>query len=179
MVNQYLGEIKLFAGNFAISGWSMAAGQTLSISQFSALFALLGTQYGGNGTTNFLLPDLQGRAAGQVGPNSYPVQGAKLGTESVALGLPNYPAHSHTFAVNTTPTANAPPKNNLLASATGTAQIYVNAAGATLQPLNNGANGQTPVIGMATGGSIPHENMQPYLAMTYLIAMTGMFPSRN
>ena len=137
MVNQYLGEIKLFAGNFAISGWSMAAGQTLSISQFSALFALLGTQYGGNGTTNFLLPDLQGRAAGQVGPNTYTVQGAKLGTEGVSLNLPNYPAHNHTFAANTTPVSGTAPAGNLLASASGTAQIYVNATGATLQPLNN------------------------------------------
>jgi microcystin-dependent protein len=176
MVNQYLGEIKLFGGNFAISGWAMAAGQVLSISQFSALFSLLGTQYGGNGTSNFALPDLQGRAAGQVGPNTYQVQGMKLGTESVALTLPNYPAHNHTFSANTTPVAGAAPSGNYSASATGTAQIYVNAQGAALQPLNNGA---TPVIGMAPGGSVPHENMQPYLAMTYLIAMQGVFPSRN
>jgi microcystin-dependent protein len=175
MVNQYLGEIKLFGGNFAISGWAMAAGQLLAISQNSALFSLLGTQYGGNGTSNFALPDLQGRAAGQVGPNTYQVQGTKLGTETVALSLQNYPAHNHTFAANTAPTSGAP-AGNYLASATGAAQLYVNAAGATQQPLNNGA---TPVIGMAPGGSVPHENMMPFLAMTYLIAMQGVFPARN
>jgi microcystin-dependent protein len=176
MVNQYLGEIKLFGGNFAISGWAMAAGQTISISQFSALFALLGTQYGGNGTTNFLLPDLQGRAGGQVGPNTYQVQGTKLGVENVSLNLTNYPAHNHTFAANTTPVSGIAPSGNFLASASGTAQIYTPAAGAALQPLNNGA---TPAIGMAPGNSLPHENMMPFLAMTYLIAMTGIFPSRN
>jgi microcystin-dependent protein len=175
MVNQYLGEIKLFGGNFAINGWAMAAGQVLPISQNTALFSLLGTQYGGNGTSNFALPDLQGRAAGQVGPNSYPVQGAKLGAENVSLSLQNYPAHNHTFATNSTPSA-AAPAGNYLASATGAAQIYVNVQGATLQPLNNGPS---PAIGMASGGSQPHENMMPFLAMTYLIAMQGVFPARN
>jgi microcystin-dependent protein len=176
MVSPYLGEIKLFGGNFAISGWAMAAGQVLPISQNSALFSLLGTQYGGNGQINFALPDLQGRAAGQVGPSTYQVQGAKLGTETVPLGIQNYPAHSHTLAANTVPVAGAPPAGNYPASATGAAQIYVTAQGAALQPLNNGA---TPVIGMAPGNSIPHENMMPFLAMTYLIAMQGVFPARN
>ena len=175
MVNQYLGEIKLFGGNFAISGWSMAAGQVVSISQFSALFALLGTQYGGNGTSNFALPDLQGRAAGQVGPSTYQVQGTKLGTEGVSLNLGNYPTHNHQFAANTVG-GTAVPTGNYLASAASAAQIFVAAAGAMLQPMNNGAS---PVIGFSPGGSVPHENMMPYLAMTYLIAMTGLFPSRN
>ena len=175
MVNQFLGEIKLFGGNFAIRGWALAAGQTLAISQNAALFSLLGTQYGGNGTTNFQLPDLQGRAAGQVGPNTYQVQGTKLGTEAVGLTLQNYPAHGHPFAVNATQNAGAP-ANNFLASSKAPAQIYVNAPGAALQPLNNSA---TPAIGMAAGGSQPHENMMPYLAMTYLIALQGDFPSRN
>ncbi len=176
MVNQFLGEIKLFGGNFAISGWAMCAGQLLPISQNTALFSLLGTQYGGNGTTNFALPDLQGRAAGQVGPNTYQVQGEKLGAETVGLNLSNYPLHNHAFAASSTTGGAALPANNFAATVNGAGQIYANAAGAALQPLNNGA---TPVIGMAAGGSIPHENMMPYLAMTYLIATTGIFPSRN
>jgi microcystin-dependent protein len=176
MVNQFLGEIKLFGGSFAISGWAMAAGQLLPINQNTALFSLLGTQYGGNGTNNFQLPDLQGRAAGQVGPNTYQVQGEKLGTETVSLNLQNYPAHSHAFAANTVPVPGAAPAGAYLATATGAAQIYVNAAGAAAQPLSNGA---PPVIGIAAGNSLPHENMQPFLAMTYLIAMQGLFPARN
>ena len=176
MVNQFLGEIKLFGGSFAISGWAMAAGQLLPINQNSALFSLLGTQYGGNGTTNFALPDLQGRAAGQVGPSTYQVQGEKLGTETVSLSLQNYPAHTHTFAANTVPVPGLAPAGAFVASATGAAQIYVNAAGAAPQTLNNGA---TPVVGMAPGNSLPHENMMPFLAMTYLIAMQGLFPARN
>ena len=175
MVNQFLGEIKLFGGNFAISGWAMAAGQILPISQNAALFSLLGTQYGGNGTSNYALPDLRGRAAGQVGPNNYQVQGQPLGAETVSLTLQNYPAHNHAFGANTAPSATAP-ANNYSASATGAAQIYVNASGATAQPLNNGTS---PVIGMAPGGSVAHENMMPFLAMTYLIAVTGVFPARN
>lgn len=175
MVNQFLGEIKLFGGNFAINGWAMCAGQLLPIAQNTALFSLLGTQYGGNGQTTFALPDLQGRAAGQVGPNTYTAQGAKLGTETVGLNLGNYPSHSHSFAASSTGGA-ALPAGNFAATVNGAGQIYTNAAGAALQPLNNGA---TPVIGMAPGGSVPHENMMPYLAMTYLIATTGIFPSRN
>ncbi|HLY64688.1 MAG TPA: tail fiber protein [Chloroflexota bacterium] len=176
MVNQFLGEIKLFGGNFAISGWAQCTGQLISIQQNTALFSLLGTMYGGNGTSNFGLPDLQGRAAGQVGPNTYQVQGMKLGAENVSLTQQNYPSHSHTFAANGTPVSGTAPANNFLAGATGTSQIYVTAQGATAQPLNNGA---TPEIGMAPGGSVAHQNMQPYLAMTYLIAMQGVFPSRN
>jgi len=176
MVNQFLGEIKLFGGNFAISGWAMAAGQVLPISQNTALFSLLGTQYGGNGTSNFQLPDLQGRAVGQVGPSTYQVQGEELGAETVSLNLQNYPTHSHSFAANTVPVGGLAPAGNFVASATGAAQIYVNAAGAALQPLNNGA---TPVVGMAPGNSTPHENMMPFLAMTYLIAIQGIFPARN
>src|SRR5271165_6019283 len=121
----FVGQITLFPYNFAPNGWALCEGQLLPISQNTALFSLLGTQYGGNGQTNFALPDLQGRAAGQVGPNTYPVQGAKLGTESVSLSLPNYPGHSHMLAANTTPVAGAPPVGNYPASATGASQIYV------------------------------------------------------
>ena len=175
MVNQLLGEIKLFGGNFAINGWATCSGQLMPIAQNTALFSLLGTQYGGNGQTNFALPDLRGRAAGQVGPSTYTAQGEVLGTETVNLTPGNYPIHNHAFAANSTGGA-ALPAGNFAASVNGAGQIYTNAAGAALQPLNNGAS---PVIGMAPGGSVPHENMMPFLVMTYLIAMTGVFPSRN
>src|SRR5579859_3905357 len=167
MVDQYVGEIKLVGFNFAPIGWAQCAGQIMAISQNAALFSLFGTMYGGNGTSNFGLPDLQGRAAGHVGSTLYTSQGMKLGTESVAVQLTQYPAHSHSFKVNSAAgTSPSPSASNYLASTASTA-LYVAAQGAALQPLYNVP--PTPVIGFAAGGSQPHENMQPYLAMTYCV----------
>ena len=177
MVDQYLGEIKLAGYNFAPVGWALCAGQIVSISQYSALFSLLGTMYGGNGTSSFGLPDLQGRAAGHVGPNLYTNQGMKLGTETVTIQPTQYPAHNHSFNVNATAgTAPAPNGTNFLAS-TASTNLYVPAQGAALQPLYNGPT--APVIGVAQGGSQPHENMQPYLTMNYCIALSGVYPARS
>jgi microcystin-dependent protein len=172
MVDQYLGEIKLVGFNFAPTGWAQCTGQIVSIQQFSALFALLGTMYGGNGTTNFGLPDLQGRAAGQVGPNLYTNQGTKLGTETVSLNTTQYPAHSHAFNVGGSG-ADAAPVGNYLSTVIPSLQIYTPATGAALQPLN------PAIIGPNTAGSQPHENMMPYLAMTYCVALSGQFPPRG
>jgi microcystin-dependent protein len=172
MVDQYLGEIKLVGFNFAPTGWSLCQGQIVSIQQFSALFALLGTMYGGNGTTNFGLPDLQGRAAGQVGPSLYTVQGMKLGTETVSLNTTEYPLHNHTFNAGTSG-ADLEPLGNYLSTVTPSLQIYTPASGATLMPLNSGIIGQNPA------GSQPHENMMPFLAMNYVIALAGQFPPRG
>jgi len=186
MVDQYLGEIKMTGFNFAPIGWAQCQGQIVSIQQYAALFSLYGTMYGGNGSTNFGWPDLQGRAAGHVGPSLYTVQGQKLGTETVTIGLPQYPGHSHLFNVNSGTGTAAAAKNNFLA---GTAAppspppappappLYTAAQGAALQPLNN--TGQSPVIGFAAGGSQPHENMMPFLAMNYILAITGVFPARS
>lgn len=177
MVDQYVGEIKLVGFNFAPSGWAQCSGQIMSISQNPALFALLGTMYGGNGTSNFGLPDLQGRAAGHVGQNLYTTQGMKLGTETVTIQMTEYPAHSHNFNVSAAAgTAQSPGAANYLASTAATS-LYVAAQGAALQPLYNAPT--APVIGFAAGGSQPHENMQPYLAMTYCVALQGVFPPRS
>jgi microcystin-dependent protein len=176
-VDQFLGEIKLVGFNFAPIEWAMCAGQILSIQQNSALFALLGTMYGGNGTTNFGLPDLQGRAAGHVGPSLYTQQGEKLGTETVALVGTQYPFHSHNFNVGASGSTDAPLGNFLstVTPNTGTAglQIYTPASGATLLPLN------TAIVGPSGGSQQPHENMMPFLAMNYVIAMAGNFPPRG
>ncbi len=185
MVNQYVGEIKLMGFNFAPYGWALCAGQIISISQNSALFSLFGTMYGGNGTSTFGLPDLQGRAAGHVGPNLYTAQGMKQGTEGVTIQLPQYPAHSHPFNVNgTTATVQASGPTHYLATTTSPGSppppppnLYVTAQGAALQPLYNGGN--APVIGMASGASQPHENMQPYLTLNYSVALQGVYPARG
>jgi len=179
MVDQYLGEIKLVGFNFAPIEWALCAGQILSIQQNTALFSVLGTMYGGNGTTTFGLPDLQGRAAGHVGPSLYQVQGEKFGTETVTLNATEYPLHIHPFNVGTAGTAQAP-RGNFLSSVapvsgppSGALQIYTPATGAAVQPLNSG------ILGTSSGNSVPHENMMPFLAMNYIIAMRGVFPSRG
>ena len=119
----------------------------------------------------------QGRAAGHVGPNLYTTQGMKLGSETVTVQLPQYPAHNHAFNANgAAGTAPLPNSANFLAS-TATTNLYVAAQGAAVQPLWNGS--PVPVIGIAAGGSMPHENMQPFLALNYCISLSGVFPARG
>jgi microcystin-dependent protein len=181
MVNQYVGEIKMAAFNFAPAGWALCAGQILPIQQYAALFSLLGTQYGGNGSTNFGLPDLQGRANGGVGPNLYTSQGMKTGTENVTITSNTYPLHTHAFAVNSAAGNLTAPANNYLAGVLPLppppprppGNLYTAAQGARLQPLNPAA------ISTAPGGNQPHENMMPYLVMNYIIALVGVFPPRS
>jgi microcystin-dependent protein len=186
MVDQFLGEIKLVGFNFAPVGWAMCSGQTLSISQYSAMFALLGTQYGGNGTSTFNLPDLRGRAAGNVGLNLYDTQGLQMGTEGVNLTLPEYPAHSHGVNVNGgNGTTGIPSSTMYLASAdlapspppAPPAPMLYLTAGTQQMALYNGNT--NPVVGFSAGGNGPHENRMPYLAMTYCIALQGAFPPRS
>jgi microcystin-dependent protein len=179
MVDQYLGEIKLLGFNFAPSGWALCQGQIIPVQQNAALFSLLGTMYGGDGAQNFGLPDLQGRAAGHVGPSLYTVQGMKTGTETVTVQLPQYPLHTHSFNVNSGPGNEGFPSGRVLATPHATSQgpnIYTTAQDATLQPLN--ATGTPPALAVYAGGNQPHENMMPFLVMNYAIAMTGIFPSR-
>jgi microcystin-dependent protein len=178
MVDNFLGEIKLVSWTFAANGWALCQGQLLSIQQNTALFSLLGTQYGGNGTSNYALPDLRGRAVVDVG-NTY-VIGQATGTETVTLTVNQYPTHSHQLNVAGTGTAGTPGGNYLasidIPTPPGGSQIYTPAAGATLQPLNN--TNTPPAIGF-NGSGQPHQNMQPYLVLNYQIALQGIFPSRN
>jgi microcystin-dependent protein len=176
MSEPFLAEIVLFAGNFAPRGWAFCQGQILSIAQNTALFSLLGTTYGGNGQTTFALPDLRGRVpigTGQgPGLSSYNL-GQVGGTETVTLNVNNLPAHNHPVNVpNTAPSpALASPVGNYLApAARGGSPIF--AAGPP-----NAAMGAL-MIGN-TGGSQPFGNVQPYLAINFIIAITGIFPSRN
>lgn len=169
----FVGEIKLFCGNFQIQGHAFCTGQLLPIAQYDALFALIGTTYGGDGQTTFGLPDLrsripigQGNGAG-LSPRTI---GEQSGTENVTLLTQNLPAHSHAFNCNGAPANSANPAGNFPAAQTLLTQYTAAAtAGSTMK-----AN----AIGI-TGGNQPHPNLQPYLTINYLIALEGIFPSRN
>jgi microcystin-dependent protein len=178
MADVFIGEIKLVGFNFSPLGYAACQGQLISIQQNTALFSLLGTFYGGNGTSNFALPDLRGRAAVDMG-STY-VIGQQAGAESVSLTANQYPAHSHAFNVAGAGTAGTPGGNYLasidIPTPPGGSQIYTPASGATLQALNN--TNMPPAIGFSGSGQA-HQNMQPYLVLNYLIALQGIFPSRN
>ncbi|GAB3996303.1 tail fiber protein [Spirosoma daeguense] len=180
-MEEYIGIVKLFAGNYAIKGWAFCAGQLLPINQYSALYSLLGTTYGGNGTTTFALPDLRGRAA--IGFGAGPgLQNYSLGevggTESVTLISTQMPAHSHSLNGTTAAGDLVPPTGALLAAATGadgdgnpvTVNSYVNGSPNTI--LNPASIG-------ITGGNQPHENRSPFLTLNYIICLEGVYPSRN
>lgn len=177
----YIGEIRLFAPNFAPQGWQFCQGQLLAINQNQALFAILGTFYGGNGQTNFALPNLAGKAAIGVGSSagtSNYVQGEITGSATKTILISQLPAHSHTItgtisqaatsAAGTSPS----PAGNYFAS-DGSKKYDLQNDGVTLQPASIG-------IALATaGGSQPVNNMMPYLALNYIICISGVFPSRN
>lgn len=171
MGNQYLGEIRLMAFNFAPKQWAQCIGQLLSIQQNTALFALLGTNFGGNGVSTFGLPDMRGRAPVHQSPNY--VLGQMAGTETVTLNTTQIPQHQHFVQAVNGPGGASRPINAMLArsaAASGGGAVYTGASNTT--PLNQ--NSIQPY-----GNSQPHVNMQPYLAMTYCIALQGIFPSRN
>lgn len=171
-----IGEIRMFAGNFAPRNWAFCQGQLLSIAQNTALFSILGTTYGGNGQTTFGLPDLRGRVpvgAGQ-GPGLPNVDlGEVSGEPTHTLLITEIPAHNHTV---TAPAATTSTTDTPSASvAVGPASL---GAGVSKNFGTANASLALPTIGIA-GGSQPHNNMQPYLGMNYIICMFGIFPSRN
>ncbi|MDF7776265.1 tail fiber protein [Sphingomonas sp. AOB5] len=173
MSQQFLGEVRLFPYNFAPKTWAYCAGQLLSIAQNTALFSLLGTTYGGNGVNTFALPDLRGRAIKGTAQNGTYVQGQVAGTETVTLLQSQMPMHNHQWFASADGATNPPPTNNFLAagrSAGNPAGLYA--------PNANPVALATTTLGI-TGGSQPHNNMQPYLVLAYCIALQGIFPSRN
>jgi len=175
----FLGEIRAFGFNFAPKAWAMCNGQLLSIQQNAALFSLLGTTYGGNGVNTFALPDLRGRTAvnqGQGPGLSNYTLGEVIGTETVTLITNQIPQHNHLWAANNATGDIPSPSGNFLSGAkipTNNTPVptYAAPGGATV-PL------AAAMIGIA-GGNQPHQNMQPYLVVTYCIALSGIFPSRN
>lgn len=176
-----LGVIFMFAGNFAPRGYQLCNGQTLPISQYSALFSILGTTYGGNGVSTFQLPNLQGRCPVGVGTGaglSTIVLGEVAGSQSTVLTISNMPVHNHTATVTVNCSNDGRPSTDnpsgaVLDSGGGT-NIFAAAPDGT--KMNAGA--ATAVVANA-GGSQPFSILNPYLGITFIIAMTGIFPSRN
>jgi microcystin-dependent protein len=191
MSQPYLGQIEAFPYNFVPKNWLACAGQLLPINQYQALFALVGTTYGGNGTTNFQLPDLRGRVAlgqGNGGGLTPRVTGEILGETNHTLLVSELPTHIHTMAAASTAATTSdvatPGPSVVLANPTYTVTVAPPPPDPTTAAFNLYATGtaNTPLdptaIGL-TGGSQPHPNMMPYLALQFCIAMSGIFPSRN
>ena len=171
MSESYVGEIRMFAGNFAPAGWALCDGQTLAISGNETLFNLIGTTYGGDGQQTFNLPDLRGRMpvhAGTLAGNTY-VLGQFGGVETVLLNTNQIPAHNHTVACLSTNGNSDNPAANVPAAAV--TNLYT--AGSGANALMNAS-----AIGSA-GGSQPHENMPPFQAVNFIISLFGVFPSQN
>ncbi|PKO12183.1 MAG: phage tail protein [Chloroflexi bacterium HGW-Chloroflexi-10] len=164
MAQPYVGEIRMFAGNFAPAGWMFCEGQLLPISEHETLFQLIGTTYGGDGQSTFGLPDLRGRLPIHQG-NGF-VLAETGGAEEITLTVNQIPAHSHArLATNDVP-SNSGPANNLTGQAT--AKFYrAGVANVSLNPATVGS----------TGGSQPHSNFQPYLCVDFIISLFGIFPS--
>jgi microcystin-dependent protein len=173
MSNPFLGEIRMFGFTFAPQGWALCNGQTLAISQNTALFSLLGTTYGGNGQTTFQLPNLQSRVAVHFGQGpglSQYVQGQTGGLENVTLTVNQMPAHNHLVnATSSAATVNGPGTRFLGHVQAGAPPIYAATTNDTMAPT---------MISVA-GSSQPHTNIQPYLVLNFCIALAGLFPSRN
>jgi microcystin-dependent protein len=170
MSTQFLSEIRMFSFNFAPKNWAMCNGQFMAINQYQALFALLGTTYGGNGQTTFALPNLQGRAAMHVG-NGH-VLGEHAGEETHVLTIPEMPAHVHlAHADAVVGDANAANPTNAFPANPAPIQLY-----------SAGSNAMTTMSSQMVsniGGGAAHENRQPYLALNFCIALVGIFPSQN
>ncbi|MFF5994929.1 tail fiber protein [Lysinibacillus sp. KU-BSD001] len=172
-MDAYTGEIRVFTGNFAPRGWALCNGQLLSIAQNTALYAILGTKYGGDGKTTFALPNLQGKTAmhqGAGGGLTPRVIGESGGTSSVTLTVSELPSHRHIPNCNNTPDT-IEPQNSIWSgkSGRGSTNLYSTEINSPMSPLALGS----------TGGNQSHNNMQPYLGVNFIIYLNGEFPPRS
>jgi microcystin-dependent protein len=167
MAQPYVGEIRMFAGNFAPAGWMFCEGQLLPISENETLFQLIGTTYGGDGQSTFALPDLRGRLPLHQG-NGF-ILAETGGAEEITLTAQQIPAHSHPL-IGTTSSASTPNPQNALPATGLISELYWNDV-----PDANGA----PQAVSPTGGSQPHTNFQPYLCIDFIISLFGIFPSQT
>lgn len=193
-----ISEIRMFAADFEPKYWAFCRGQLLAINQNQALFALLGTTYGGNGTTNFALPDLRSRVAIGAGIGGSGVSsrmlGERGGTETQTLTQNEMPQHTHVSNLSgsgklsvssaaaslTTPVAGSTIASPIKATGRSSTQLLgFNNSQPNVALSSASLNGQLTVTNAVTGSNIPHSNMQPYLGMNYIICMMGIFPSRN
>ena len=165
MAQPYVGEIRMFAGNFNPVGWEFCNGQLLSISENETLFQLIGTTYGGDGESTFALPNLQSRVPVHFG-SSYQLA-EMAGVEEVTLTVQQIPVHSHALLASSSPAADTNPQNNVLAEQTAISAYQSAAPASAMAPQSIGA----------AGGSQPHTNYQPYLCINFIISLFGIFPS--
>ena len=172
MGSPYIGEIRMFAGTFAPLNWHFCDGTLLDISQYAALYQLVGTYYGGNGVTNFALPDLRGRSPIHQGSNA--VLGQLAGTETVSLISSQMPGHTHLMmsasATSVQSPANAYPG---VSQGTGLSEAFV------YETATTPATGLAPNSISPNVGGQPHDNMQPFLCITFIIALEGIFPTQT
>ncbi|BDH60583.1 tail Collar domain-containing protein [Lysinibacillus sp. PLM2] len=169
-MDSYVGEIRLFAGNYAPQGWALCHGQMLYIAENELLFSLIGTTYGGDGQTTFALPDFRGRVVLSQGQNpttgtNYTL-GEKAGTETVTLSVDQLPNHTHGVQASSSSATVSSPENAYWASF---AQYSTQAPNGKMNPA--------AVSGV--GGSVPHNNMMPYLSMNYIISLYGIYPQES
>ena len=172
MSEPFIGCISIFGFNFAPRGWATCSGQLLPINQNQSLFSLLGTTYGGDGRTTFALPNMQGRApmhAGNGAGLTSRTLGQQLGAERVTLTEAQIPPHSHTANASDTDSTATTPQGNLAAPTVTAFNVYGDP-----DNLTPGAAGQ-----LGQSGGSGHDNMQPYTALNFCIALTGLFPPRN
>jgi microcystin-dependent protein len=165
MAEPFLSEIRIMSFNFAPKGWAMCNGQLLPINQNQALFSLLGTTYGGNGQTNFALPDLRGRVPIHV--DGFHTLGQRAGAESHTVSISEMPQHGHAVQASSSDGDTNLPGGNVLAAAAN-----AHGAAAALTAVH-------PATVTSVGGSQPHQNMQPYLTLTFCIALQGIYPSHS
>lgn len=166
MAQPYVGEIRMFAGNFAPAGWMFCEGQLLPISEYETLFNLIGTTYGGDGQSTFALPDLRGRIPVHMG-NGFTLAETG-GAEEITLTVSQIPAHSHPYLASGGAGNSSNPQNLVAARTDGTISLYLS------DPPN--VNMSPSAVG-SVGGSQPHTNFQPYLCVDFIISLFGIFPS--
>jgi microcystin-dependent protein len=175
MGQPFVGEVRPWACNFAPYQWAFCAGQILPIQQYTALFSLLGTYYGGNGTSNFGLPDLRSRVPMKYGTSpagSYAL-GEQGGTEFVQILSQQMPIHSHTFSGSGSNTTRSKAAANVALGSSSGGNSYYGTATSSVTPINVGT------VSLYSGGNQPHTNIQPYQAVNWCIALSGIYPSRN
>ena len=166
MAEPFLSEIRIMSFNFAPKGWALCNGQLLPINQNQALFALLGTTYGGNGQTTFALPNLRGQVPIHMGSGHS--LGERGGSTAVTINMQTMPTHIHPLMASGNPAATNNPPGQVFASS----NVFVYRAPSSLTPIE-------PSTVSSVGGSQPHNNMQPYLVLNFCIALQGIFPSQN
>jgi microcystin-dependent protein len=169
MSSPFVGELRMFGGNFAPAGWAFCNGQLLPISQYETLYNLIGTTYGGDGVSTFGLPNLQGRVPIHMGTDRQGtawVEGQISGTENVTLTVQQMPQHNHTVTANASGGSNVP-----------TGNVY--GGGDAMFSTNAPSVQMSNTVISNNAGSVPHSNLMPFLAVSFIISLFGIFPSRN